>query len=171
MFKRLSARRCPCARPSLLRHLRRKPLPNRLLQKHRPSLLLQKLLLPNQQRKLPQPNLRQNRLRENRLLPAPQNQLLKPRLPNQPLPDLPLQKPPLPNQQWPKPLPLNRLQNQQLNRPQNQQQNRPLNQPPGPLRRNLPPSRLQNPSLQNQRQNLPQKRLPNPRLNPLQNQP
>jgi hypothetical protein len=36
--QRLSARHCPCVRPSLLRPLRRKPLPNRLLQKHRPSL-------------------------------------------------------------------------------------------------------------------------------------
>ena len=85
-------------RPSLLRHLRRKPLPNRLLQKHRPSLLLQNLQLPSQSLKLPRPNLLPNRLRENRLLPALQNLRLKPRLPNQPPHDLPLQEPVLANQ-------------------------------------------------------------------------
>lgn len=146
MYKRLSARRCPCVRPSQLRHLRRKPLPNRLLQKHRPSLLL-----PSQSLKLPQPNLLPNRLRENRLLPALQNLRLKPRLPNQPPHDLPLQEPLLPNQPWLKPPPRNRLQNQLRNRPRNQLQN----QLPAPLRRNLLPSRLQNLSLPNRQPNLP----------------
>ena len=151
MYKRLSARRCPCVQPSLLRHLRRKPPPNRLLQKHRPSLLLPKQPLPSQSLKLPQPN----RLRENRLLPALQNLRLKPRLPNQPPPDLPLQELLLPNQPWLKPLPLNRP----LNRLPNQLQNRPLNQLPAPRRRNLLPSRLQNLSLRNRQQNpLPSQR-------------
>jgi hypothetical protein len=139
-------------RPSLLRHLRRKPLPNRLLQKHRPSLLL-----PSQSLKLPQPNLLPNRLRENRLLPALQNLRLKPRLPNQPPHDLPLQEPLLPNQPWLKPPPRNRLQNQL--------QNRPLNQLPAPLPRNLLPSRLQNPSLQNRQPNLQLKQQPSQRQN------
>jgi hypothetical protein len=139
--------------PSLLRHLRRKPPPNRLLQKRRPSLLLPNQPLPSQSLKPPRPSLLPNLLRENRLLPALQNLRLEPLLSNQPPHDLPLQEPLLPNQPWLKPLPLNQLQNQL--------QNRPLNQLPAPLRRNLLPSRLQNLSLRN--------RQPNPRPSQRQN--
>ena len=153
MYKRLSARCCPCVRPSLLRHLRRKPLPNRLLQKHRPNLP-QNLQLPSQQLKLPQPNLQPNRLRENQLLPALQNLRLKPRLPNQPPHDLPLQEPLLPNQPWLKPPPRNRLQNQPLNPQQNQQ--------PKLQQRNLLRSRPPNLSRLKPLQNQLRKLRPNP---------